>query len=258
MFSVLHALSGAPLICYNRRGGQGCAFCYNCAASDCEDYPYDYSENSATLRGSAMSQVRMPAADSSALDDEVLITRVASRDSSALEQLYDRYARIVYATALRMLGNAELAEDIVQETFWRVWRRSTSFAIGRGQVAGWIFGIAHNLCIDELRRQRSRPTTAQNEHEEQAMLDQPDAQSDVVSAAIERERRRIILQALAQIPPEQREVLELAYFRGLSQSEIAQRLNSPIGTVKTRTRLALQKMRDLLHNQKIGADDLHD
>lgn len=226
--------------------------------SDCEDYPYVYSENSSTLRGSAMSQISMPAADSSALDDEVLITRVAGHDSSALEHLYDRYARIVYATALRMLGNAELAEDIVQETFWRVWRRSGSFAIGRGQVAGWIFGIAHNLCIDELRRQRSRPTTVQHEQEEQAILDQLDAQSDVVGAAIERERRRIILQALAQIPPEQREVLELAYFRGLSQSEIAQRLNSPIGTVKTRTRLALQKMRDLLHNQKIGADDLHD
>ncbi|MDW8148547.1 MAG: sigma-70 family RNA polymerase sigma factor [Roseiflexaceae bacterium] len=197
-------------------------------------------------------------ANSSALDDEVLIARIARRDSSALEQLYDRYARIVYATALRILSNTELAEDIVQETFWRVWRRSTSFTVGRGQVAGWIFGIAHNLCIDELRRQRSRPVTVQSEQDEQTILEQPDLQGDVVNAAIERERRRIILQALAQIPPEQREVLELAYFGGLSQSEIAQRLNSPIGTVKTRTRLALQKMRDLLHNQKIGAEDLHD
>ncbi len=205
-----------------------------------------------------MSQIRTSAADSSALDDEVLISRVARRDSSALEHLYDRYARIVYATALRMLGNTELAEDIVQETFWRVWRRSTSFTIGRGQVAGWIFGIAHNLCIDELRRQRSRPVTVQSEQEEQAILEQPDLRGDVADAAIERERRRIILQALAQIPPEQREVLELAYFGGLSQSEIAQRLNSPIGTVKTRTRLALQKMRDLLHDQRIGAEDLHD
>ncbi|MCS6939659.1 MAG: sigma-70 family RNA polymerase sigma factor [Roseiflexaceae bacterium] len=200
----------------------------------------------------------MTAADSSALDDEALISRVARRDSSALEHLYDRYARIVYATALRMLGDTELAEDIVQETFWRVWRRSTSFTIGRGQVAGWIFGIAHNLCIDELRRQRSRPVTVQGEQEEQALLEQSDLRGDVADAAIERERRRIILQALAQIPPEQREVLELAYFGGLSQSEIAQRLNSPIGTVKTRTRLALQKMRDLLHNQRIGAEDLHD
>ncbi len=205
-----------------------------------------------------MSQVKMSSADSSALDDEVLITRIAHRDSSALECLYDRYARIVYATALRMLGNTELAEDIVQETFWRVWRRSTSFTIGRGQVAGWIFGIAHNLCIDELRRQRSRPVAVRNDHTDQAMLEQPDPQGDVASTAIERERRRIILQALAQIPPEQREVLELAYFGGLSQSEIAQRLNSPIGTVKTRIRLALQKMRDLLHNQRIRAEDLHD
>lgn len=205
-----------------------------------------------------MSQVRMPAADSSALDDEVLITRVARRDSSALEHLYDRYARVVYATALRMLRNTEMAEDIVQETFWRVWRRSASFAVGRGQVAGWIFGIAHNLCIDELRRQRSRPITVQSEREDQAMFEQPDEQNDVVGEAIARERRRMILRALAQIPPEQREVLELAYFGGLSQSEIAQRLNSPIGTVKTRTRLALQKMRDLLHNQNIRVEDLHE
>ncbi len=205
-----------------------------------------------------MSQVKFPSADSSALDDDILMTRIAHRDSSALECLYDRYARIVYATALRMLGNTELAEDIVQETFWRVWRRSTSFTIGRGQVAGWIFGIAHNLCIDELRRQRARPVVVKSDHEDQAMLEQPDPQGDVASTAVERERRRIILQALAQIPPEQREVLELAYFGGLSQSEIAQRLNSPIGTVKTRTRLALQKMRDLLHNQKIRVEDLHD
>ena len=140
----------------------------------------------------------------------------------------------------------------------RVWRRSASFATGRGQVAGWIFGIAHNLCIDELRRQRVRPAYVYGEQEQQAILEKPDSQIDVVGTTIERERRQAILYALAQIPPEQREVLELAYFQGLSQSEIAQRLNSPIGTVKTRTRLALQKMRDALQTQQISADELHD
>src|SRR5689334_1278629 len=91
-------------------------------------------------------------------EDEALLMRVAAADSSALEALYDRYARVVYGTALRMLGAADLAEEVVQETFWRVWRRSSTFQPGRGQVASWIVGIAHNLAIDELRRQRARPS----------------------------------------------------------------------------------------------------
>lgn len=205
-----------------------------------------------------MSRLSSPVTGLSTAEDEALLARVARSDSGALEVLYERHARVVYATALRMLGNAELAEDVVQETFWRVWRRSGSFAAGRGQVAGWIFGIAHNLCIDELRRQRSRPMYAHGEQEQQALIEQPDDRSDVTSTAIERERRRAIVAALAQIPPEQREVLELAYFAGFSQSEIAQRLNSPVGTIKTRTRLALQKMRDILHAQQMSAEDLHD
>lgn len=205
-----------------------------------------------------MSRFSHPVVDLAELDDEALLSRIAHSDSGALERLYDRHARVVYATALRMLGNTELAEDIVQETFWRVWRRSASFATGRGQVAGWIFGIAHNLCIDELRRQRSRPSYVYGEQEQQALLEQPDTQGDVAITAMERERRKTIRQALEQIPAEQREVLELAYFGGLSQSEIAQRLNSPIGTIKTRTRLALQKMRDALQSLQIGAEELHD
>ena len=91
------------------------------------------------------------------LDDKALLARVADGDSRALDMLYDRYSRVVYGVALRILGEAELAEDVVQETFWRVWRRSRTFQSGRGQVASWIFGIAHNLSVDELRRQRSRP-----------------------------------------------------------------------------------------------------
>jgi RNA polymerase sigma-70 factor (ECF subfamily) len=191
-------------------------------------------------------------------EDEQLVVLVSTGDSQALEQLYDRYSRIVYGTALRMLGVPEHAEDVVQETFWRVWRRSASFQPGRGQVASWIFGIAHNLCIDELRRQRVRPQASRTEEDQSAFLETPDQSVDVSAAAFDAERRRLIAAALAQIPIEQREVIELAYFGGLSQSEIAEQLRSPVGTVKTRTRLALQKLRDLLVQQRLRVEDLTD
>jgi RNA polymerase sigma-70 factor, ECF subfamily len=202
-----------------------------------------------------MKGLRPPVGDPVTPDDE-LLSRVAAGDNRALELLYERYARIVYGTALRMLGTAELAEDVVQETFWRVWRRGSSFQSGRGQVASWIFGIAHNLCIDELRRQRSRPQVARGDQVPDALLDLPDDAADVSGAAIEAERRQLIVAALERLPGEQRQAIELAYFGGLSQSEIAEQLQSPIGTVKTRIRLGLVKLRDILIQQQVSAEDL--
>jgi RNA polymerase sigma-70 factor (ECF subfamily) len=175
--------------------------------------------------------------------------RVAAGDSQALEILYDRYARVIYGMALRMLGTPELAEDIVQETFWRVWRRSTTFQPGRGQVSSWLLGIAHNLGIDELRRQRSHPSPAYEQDDRPVLRDIADATMDVAGAALEEEQHRLINAALEQIPGEQRQAIELAYFDGLSQSEIAAKLQNPIGTVKTRIRLGLQKLRDILTAQ---------
>jgi RNA polymerase sigma-70 factor, ECF subfamily len=189
-------------------------------------------------------------------EDETLLARVAAGDSRALETLYDRYSRIVYSTALRMLGAADLAEEVVQETFWRVWRRSGTFQTGRGQVSSWILGIAHNLAIDELRRQRARPTPVYDEEDRPVLRDMEDQRIDVAGAAIEEEQRQLINAALAQIPAEQREAIELAYFAGLSQSEIAMRLKNPLGTVKTRIRLGLQKLRDVLASQGYQALDL--
>jgi RNA polymerase sigma-70 factor (ECF subfamily) len=182
-------------------------------------------------------------------EDEALLARVAAGDSRALEALYDRYARVVYATALRMLGAPDLAEEVVQETFWRVWRRSSTFQSGRGQVSSWILGIAHNLAIDELRRQRARPSPVYDEADRPVLRDREDGRADVVGAALEEEQRRLISAALEQIPAEQREAIELAYFGGLSQSEIAERLQNPLGTIKTRIRLGLQKLRDILVSQ---------
>src|SRR5262245_35776162 len=189
-------------------------------------------------------------------EDEALLARVAAGDTRALETLYDRYSGVVYGTALRILGAAELAEEVVQETFWRVWRRSGTFQPGRGQASSWILGIAHNLAIDELRRQRARPNPVYDEEDRPVLRDLEDSRMDVASAALEEEQRRLISAALDQIPAEQREAIELAYFGGLSQSEIAARLHNPLGTVKTRIRLGLQKLRDILTAQGFQPIDL--
>jgi RNA polymerase sigma-70 factor (ECF subfamily) len=203
-----------------------------------------------------MGVLSLRSSDRTAPEDEALHARVASGDSRALEALYDRYSRIVYGTALRMLGTAELAEEIVQETFWRVWRRSGTFQPGRGQVSSWILGIAHNLAIDELRRQRARPNPVYDEEDRPVLRDMEDSRMDVAGTALEDEQRRLISAALDQIPAEQREAIELAYFGGLSQSEIAARLQNPLGTVKTRIRLGLQKLRDILSAQGYQPLDL--
>ena len=202
-----------------------------------------------------MTAAPRPTNHQAAIDDQALLAQVAEGDTRALDMLYERYARVVYGLALRILGEAELAEDVVQETFWRVWRRSRTFQPGRGQVASWIFGIARNLSVDELRRQRARPNQIYDTAETPVLRDKEDLRMDVAGGALENERRRLINEALQQISNEQREAIELAYFGGLSQSEIAERLQSPIGTIKTRIRLGLRKLRDVLMAQHLGVED---
>lgn len=192
--------------------------------------------------------------EAGALSDEALMARVARGDDRALAALYDRYSRTVYGLSLRILTSAEQAEDIVQETFWRVWNRSATFQSSNGQFAAWLFGIARNLCIDELRRRQARPATGKG-GDELLLLSIPDAQPDVEDLTWEAERRRLIVAALADLPADQRQVVELAYFGGLSQREIADQLSSPLGTVKTRIRLALQKLKGVLQHQGIGYED---
>ncbi len=186
------------------------------------------------------------------LSDEALMELVAAGDSSALAQLYDRHSRTVYGLALRMLASAESAEEVVQETFWRIWKRAATFQANSAFLP-WMFGIARNLCIDELRRRQARPVTAGNNDELLTSL--PDQQQNVEQSTIETERRRLITSALADLPSDQREVIELAYFGGLSQREIADHLQSPLGTIKTRIRLGLQKLKQTLLHHGIDATD---
>ncbi len=179
-------------------------------------------------------------------DDSILIKAIAVGNSQALEALYDRYSANIFRIAMRILKNREQAEEVVQEVFWRVWRRSASFESERGRVAQWLFGITHNLCIDELRRVRARPN-AVYAHVDNPILHQLiDEQVDIPASAIASEQRRMISEALNFLPLSQREVVELMYFGGLSHQEIALKLERPLGTVKTRVRLGLQKLQHLL------------
>jgi len=185
-------------------------------------------------------------------EDEQLIGRLATGDTTALDPLYDRYAGLVFALVLRILGDRQAAEDLLQEVFVRAWQRAGTYQQTRGRVTTWLLGIAHNLAIDEVRRRRRRPQgLAEREADDadEPLLSLPATDPDVADQAWERLRRARISAALGQLPPAQRAIIELAYFEGYTQSEIAIRLGEPLGTVKTRTRLGLRKLRDMLQDQ---------
>jgi len=179
-------------------------------------------------------------------DDQLKIIAIANGDNQALEELYHRYSGVVYRLAFRVLKQREQSEEVVQEVFWRVWRRSASFERERGRVAQWIFGIAHNLCIDEMRRMRARPNPVYENDEYPIIAQLVDEHIDIPAVVWANEQRRVIVGALATLPVAQREAVELAYFGGFSHQEIADRLDRPLGTIKTRVRLGLQKLGTLL------------
>jgi RNA polymerase sigma-70 factor (ECF subfamily) len=179
----------------------------------------------------------------SGLGDEELMQRLAYRDLIAFRALYDRYGNLVYSAALRVVRDAQIAEDMVQEIFLRIWRKPESYVAQRGRFATWLTSVTRNRAVDEVRSRgrRFRHETASPEEQERE-LPASDEYDPALSAEMS-DQRRLILAALSQIPPEQREIIELAYFGGLTQQEIAERLSQPLGTVKTRIRLGMQKLR---------------
>jgi RNA polymerase sigma-70 factor, ECF subfamily len=176
-----------------------------------------------------------------ARDDRGLVDRLASRDQAALAELHDRYARVVYAMALKISGSPAEAEDVAIDTFWQVWQQANRYDPKRGSVAAWICTIARSRALDRLRTQRRSPLVATDEPPERVDLRVDEgAEQDVFLA----ERSAIVRSALGELSDPQREAIELAFYHGLSHAEIADRLNEPLGTIKTRIRLGLLKMRD--------------
>ena len=208
------------------------------AVGACEPMPAGYS---VCLMPRATGTT-LPAAD------QDLIGRAGSGDQRALASLYDRYSRVLYAVAYRIVGQQADAEDVVAESFAQAWREASRFEGARGSVAAWLTMIARSRSLD-LVRARSRRTR----HTDSAAAARPgvspamgDWRSEPGETLDHMERREQVRRALASLSPPQREAIELAYFEGLTQSEIATRLREPLGTVKTRVRLGMEKLRESL------------
>ena len=181
-------------------------------------------------------------------EDETLLREIASGQSVALGALYDRYSRLVYSLAFAIVNDQGLAEEISQEVFLQVWNKAGTYQPGIGKVSTWVSSIARHRAIDQLRRQQTRPEGHRGEWEASDDSDEPDL-VDPVGLETQVDSHldgRVLLRAIHHLPKEQQHVLALAYFQGLSHQEIAEATGEPLGTIKTRIRLAMQKLRTAL------------
>jgi RNA polymerase sigma-70 factor, ECF subfamily len=177
------------------------------------------------------------------LSDEALVALVARGDETALGELYDRVGRIAYGLAMRVLRDEGLAEDAVQEGFLNVWRNAAAFRAERAKASTWILTLVHRRAVDIVRREDRRRASALPDAAA-AELKDPGAETD--EAAWLRFERERVQAALGKLPDTQREALELAYYGGFSQSELAERLGVPLGTIKSRMHTGLARLRELL------------
>ena len=182
--------------------------------------------------------------ESAERSDVELLHAVAQGDEAALARLYDAYRVILFGLLVRILNSREEAEDILQDVFIQVWRRAKDFDEKRGRPFTWLVTLARSRAIDRLRQLGARQRLATG-----AAQEQTESVSDALSDTIRVAQRETVRQALAELPEEQRNTLVLAYFDGLTQSEIATKLNAPLGTIKTRMRSGMIKLRALLGNQ---------
>ena len=204
----------------------------------------------------APHEARAPTADGKARErryplylDEDLMSLVGLGDAAAFAVLYDRHGRAAYSLAYRMMGEKQAAEDLTQEAFIKVWRSAGGYRAGRGSVRTWILSIVHNRSIDQIRSLASRRRT-QEKVEAEAPRSQP---SEAFAEAWRSAQRDEVREALGTLPSEQLEILELAYFSGHTQVEIARMLDLPLGTVKGRTRLGLKKLGGIFQGRVAAA-----
>ena len=192
--------------------------------------------------------------DYTALDDQGLIRLIVRARPEALSELYDRYARLVFSLALHTLGDSGSAEEVTQDVFLRIWQKAESYQESAGKVSTWMTSIARNRAIDVLRKRSARP--------EGHLIDTEDPLSrlplspdgldleDSAHQSIEIEK---VQEAMGNLPPEQRQALLMAYFYGYSHSQIAEKTGEPLGTVKTRIRTGMQKLREMLREEELSS-----
>jgi RNA polymerase sigma-70 factor, ECF subfamily len=171
--------------------------------------------------------------------DEALVEAVARADVDALGELYDRFGKIAYGLAYKILQDAALAEDAVQEAFLQIWRGAGSYRPERAKASTWLLTFVHRRAVDLVRREETRRTLP-------AVEEPRGSGPGADEAVVARSRREIVQDALRRLPAEQREPIELAYYGGLTQSELAERLDQPLGTIKSRMFTGLQRLRVLL------------
>jgi RNA polymerase sigma factor (sigma-70 family) len=181
------------------------------------------------------------------LSDEALLALASRSDEAALGELYDRYGRVAYGLALRILRDRALAEDAVQEAFLAVWRSAGSFLAEQGKPSTWILTLVHRRAVDLVRREERRRAEPLDE------LAQPTGEATDEEAWL-RAQRQVVQEALRKLPADQREALELAYYGGFTQSELAERLGQPLGTIKSRMFTGLKRLRELLAESGLDVD----
>ena len=186
--------------------------------------------------------------------DQELMRGLRRRDPGAFEALYDRYARLIFSTAYRVLREAQGAEDVTQEVFLRLWRAPERYVEERGKLLGWLLSVTRNRAIDEVRARRRQPlpeSLVANPEDGRSPINE--APSEAAAAALATvdltDQREWVRLALAELPEQQRQAIELAYYKGLTQAEIATMLHTPLGTIKTRIRLGMQKLRVALEGR---------
>jgi len=192
----------------------------------------------------AQTAARRPLAHHS---DEALLALCSRADEGALGELYDRYGRVAYGLALRVVRDRALAEDAVQEAFLAVWRSAGAFLAEQGKPSTWILTLVHRRAVDLVRREERRRADPLDETHE------PTGEATDEEAWL-RAQRQVVQEALRKLPPEQREAIELAYYGGFTQSELAEKLGQPLGTIKSRMFAGLKRLRELLAESGLDVD----
>lgn len=203
--------------------------------TDSSHNPIDPSQRSIY---NASPSLRSPRGETTSPEsDESLLGRIGERDEKAMASLFDRYGGLVYSVGVRVLRDSSRAEDLLQDVFFQLWRNPGSFQSSRGSLGAWLLVVTRNRAIDMLRRRRPM----------ESVDDYPISSKENLASEVERSTMmQKVRTVLTSLPPEQRNTLELAYFEGLTQTEISERTGDPLGTVKTRIRLALMSLRKAL------------
>ena len=178
------------------------------------------------------------------LTDLELLEHISNQDRNALATLYERFGRRVFSLAVRILSDSVSAEEVTQDVFMSVWRRGATYVSKKGKFTTWLFSIAHNRTIDELRKRRRDLSRTNDDIDDHLNLKSGDVSP--ADATVAQSEYAKIRAAMEDLPEEQKNVVELSYFKGLTQTEIAEKTGQPLGTVKTRMRLALKKLRKAL------------